>query len=107
MLELCRDLVAHKGHANAALLTAIRASDAATADPELRQLLDHILLANRFWLLSILRRPFVREDESPSPLSFGRRAQGPVRQVASEAWGRPSGHRLHSLADDPPGGCMA
>ena len=64
MLEMLRDLVAHKGHANAAMLTAIRQNDAACSDPELSELLHHILLANRFWLLSILGQPFVFEDES-------------------------------------------
>ena len=34
MLEMLRDLVAHKGHANAALLTAIRQHPAAVPDPE-------------------------------------------------------------------------
>lgn len=68
MLEMLRDLVAHKGHANAAVLSAIRENGAASADPELNELLHHILVANRFWLLTILGLPFVLEDESrPSP----------------------------------------
>ncbi|MEP7116625.1 MAG: hypothetical protein ABI880_03540, partial [Acidobacteriota bacterium] len=70
MLELLRDLVAHKGHANAALLTAIRHSPAAAADPELGALLHHILVANRFWLLSVLGQPFVFDDESQTARSF-------------------------------------
>jgi len=64
MLELLRDLIAHKGHANTALLTAVRQSAAAASDPELRELLHHILIANRFWLLTILGLPFVLEDQS-------------------------------------------
>jgi uncharacterized damage-inducible protein DinB len=64
MLEMLRDLIAHKGHANAALLTVIRQNEAAASDSELRELLHHILLANRFWLLSVLGLPFVSEDES-------------------------------------------
>ena len=68
MLEMLRDLVAHKGHANAALLHAIRQNGAAASDPELWDLLHHILLANRFWLLTVLGLPFVHEDEArPSP----------------------------------------
>ena len=68
MLDMLRDLVAHKGHANAALLTAIQQNGAAASDPELLELLHHILLANRFWLLTILGLPFVYEDEArPSP----------------------------------------
>jgi hypothetical protein len=50
-LETLRDLVAHKGHSHAALLNSIRQNEAAAADPELWNLLHHILLANRFWLL--------------------------------------------------------
>jgi len=68
MLEMLRDLVAHKGHANAALLTAIRQNPTAASDPELWELLHHILLANRFWLITVLGLPFVHEDEArPSP----------------------------------------
>ena len=35
MLQMLRDLVAHKGHANAALLKAIRQNDAAASDGEI------------------------------------------------------------------------
>jgi uncharacterized damage-inducible protein DinB len=64
MLEMLRDLVGHKGYANAAMLTAIRQNDAAARDSEIAELLHHILLAHRFWLLAVLRLPFVSEDES-------------------------------------------
>jgi uncharacterized damage-inducible protein DinB len=70
MLEMLRDLVAHKGHANAALLGAIRRNDTAVSDPELCELLHHILIANRFWLLTVLGLPFVFEDESAPSSSF-------------------------------------
>ena len=70
MLEMLRDLVAHKGHANAALLDAIRQNHTAAADPELRELLHHVLIANRFWLLAVLGLPFVFEDESRPSSSF-------------------------------------
>ena len=70
MLGMLRDLVAHNGHANAAVLGAIRQNDAAASDPELRELLHHILVANRFWLLTILGLPFVFEDESRPSSSF-------------------------------------
>ena len=66
---LC-DLVAHKGHANVALLTAIRQNPTAASDPELWDLLHHILLANRFWLLTILGLPFVHEHEARPSLTF-------------------------------------
>ena len=64
MLAMLRDLVAHKGYANAALLSAIRDSAAAAADRELVDLLHHVLLANRFWLLTVTGIPFVVEHES-------------------------------------------
>jgi uncharacterized damage-inducible protein DinB len=67
---MLRDLVDHKGHANAALLNAIRQNATAASDPELWDLLHHILLANRFWLLSVLRQPFVLEEESRPAPSF-------------------------------------
>ena len=70
MLETLRDLVAHKGYANAALLSAIRQNAGASSDPELLELLHHILLANRFWLLTVLGLPFVLEDESRPAPSF-------------------------------------
>jgi uncharacterized damage-inducible protein DinB len=70
MLGMLRDLVAHNGHANAAVLGAIRQNDAAACDRELCELLHHILVANRFWLLTILRLPFVFEDESRPSSSF-------------------------------------
>jgi uncharacterized damage-inducible protein DinB len=70
VLELIRDLVAHKGHANAALLHAIQRNGAAADDSEIRELLHHILLANRFWLLAILNAPFVLEDEARPARSF-------------------------------------
>jgi uncharacterized damage-inducible protein DinB len=68
MLQMLRDLVDHKGHANAALLNAVRQNTAAAADPEVVDLLHHVLLANRFWLLAVLEQPFVLEDEAhPAP----------------------------------------
>ena len=70
MLEMLRDLVAHKGHANVAMLTAIRQNAAAASDPELWELLHHVLLANRFWLLTVLGDPFVQEDEARLSPSF-------------------------------------
>jgi len=67
---MLRDLVGHKGHANAALLTAVRGNRAAAADPEVWELLHHILIANRFWLLSLLEQPFVLEQEARPAASF-------------------------------------
>jgi len=87
MLEMLRDLLAHQRYANAALLNAIRQHDAAASDPELLDLLHHILLANRFWLLSILGLPFVLEEESRLPSSFAAIVQRYVRTQSQErAW---------------------
>lgn len=57
MLIMLQDLVRHKWHANAALISAIRKQEAATQDEQLRSLLHHTILANRFWLVLILNRP--------------------------------------------------
>ena len=87
MLQMLRDLIAHKGHANAALLDAVRRNDAAAADPELRELLQHTLLANRFWLLTVLRHPFVFETESrPAPSFEGLVARYAATQAEEAAW---------------------
>jgi uncharacterized damage-inducible protein DinB len=85
MLQMLRDLVAHKGHANAALLNAIHQSSGAASDPELRELLHHILMANRFWLQSVLGRPFDFESESRPAHSFDALIQRYARTQAQEA----------------------
>jgi len=66
MLEMLRDLVAHNGHANATVLNAVHKNTAAMSDGEVSNLLHHIVLANRFWLLTVLGLPFVYEEESQS-----------------------------------------
>lgn len=70
MLVLLHDLVCHKGCANAALLKAIRQHETAAQDLELRELLHHIILANRFWLMLSLGLPFAVEEESQVPNSL-------------------------------------
>ena len=60
---MLRDLVGHKWHANAALFNAIRQNERAAQDEELRKLLHHILLANRFWLMLSLGQQFDFEKE--------------------------------------------
>lgn len=108
MLETLRDLVAHKGYANAAMLNAIRQNPAATADAELCELLHHILLANRFWLLTVLGLPFVFEEESRPAESFDALIQRYARsQVQEEAWlGAASAEDLERTLKSPliPGG---
>jgi uncharacterized damage-inducible protein DinB len=64
MLGMLRDLVHHKAWASAALLNAIRDNETAAADENLRALLHHIILANRFWLLSCLGQSFDIDAES-------------------------------------------
>ena len=70
MLNLLRELVAHKGHANAAVLAAVRQSEAASSDVELVDLLHHVLIANRFWICAVRRVPFdvAREASVPRAL---------------------------------------
>jgi uncharacterized damage-inducible protein DinB len=70
MLAMLQDLVQHKAFANAALLRAVRDHQIAAQDAELRKLLHHILLANRFWLALILGEKFVLEEESRIPESL-------------------------------------
>jgi uncharacterized damage-inducible protein DinB len=64
------DLVSHKGYADAELLNAVRHHHAASSDPDLRTLLHHMLVSNRFWLLTIAGEPFVAEVETRVPESF-------------------------------------
>src|SRR6266852_1321472 len=87
MLSILQDLVQHKGHANAALLKAIREQGEAAQDAELRKLLHHIILANRFWLGLFLARPFSFEKESQLPESLEAIA-GQYRETHDEemAW---------------------
>jgi uncharacterized damage-inducible protein DinB len=70
MLDLFRDLVAHKGFANAAMLRAVKENAAATSDKEIIELLHHVLVANRFWALAILGLRPIAEDESRYSSSF-------------------------------------
>jgi len=64
------DLIAHKGFADAALLSAIAQHPLASTDVPLRTLLHHMLVSNRFWLLSIVGEPFHAEVETRVPDSL-------------------------------------
>ena len=79
MLSTLRGLVAHKGHANASLLKVVIQSEAAAADPEILDLLHHILVANRFWCCAIRGVPFVQDQEMST-------ARSP--EALAEAYGR-------------------
>lgn len=70
MLALLQDLVRHKVWANASLLKPIRVLETAAQDEELRKLLHHILLANRFWFLLTIGAPFDAKAESRIPNSL-------------------------------------
>jgi uncharacterized damage-inducible protein DinB len=70
MLDMLRDLIDHKNYANAALLNAIAENDQASADTELRDLLHHIILANRFWIALLADQPFDVNKESRVPESL-------------------------------------
>jgi len=70
MLIMLRDMIHHKGFANASLVKAIGQHEIAAQDLELRQLLHHVILANRYWLFLILEQPFVVEEESRMPESL-------------------------------------
>lgn len=69
MLTLIDELIRHKWWANSNLLRSIEQHKPACEDEELRKLLHHILIANRYWLLLTLHQPFVDEEEMRIPPS--------------------------------------
>src|SRR5690606_6084435 len=71
MLEMIRDLVAHKGCANARLLAAISGHSDAATDREILEVLHPILISNRFWLLNIVVQRFDLEREQARPAVLG------------------------------------
>ena len=85
MLEMLRDLVGHKGHADVTILAAIRQHQAAAGDPLIGALLHHTLLANRFWLLTILGRPFIAQIEARPADSFEDLVHRYATTLAAEA----------------------
>lgn len=76
MLEMLRDLVAHKGYANASFLSSILRSKEAAQDLEVCELLHHVLISNRFWTSSILGLPFNVEDEVRSSRTLAELVDG-------------------------------
>lgn len=69
-MTLFHDLIAHKGFADAEMLQAIGQHPVASTDVPLRTLLHHMLVSNRFWLLSIVGEPFHADVETRVPDSF-------------------------------------
>lgn len=63
MLPLIQKLVAHKGDATDVLIQEVLANEPASADGEIRALLNHILVANRFWSALIRGVHFDVESE--------------------------------------------
>lgn len=70
MLTMVSDLTRHKWWANDNLLRAIAQHEAAAQDEELRKLLHHILIANRYWLLLTLGEAWDDAKERPVPESM-------------------------------------
>jgi uncharacterized damage-inducible protein DinB len=108
MTTLLRDMVAHKGHANRLMLEAIAHHEAARADAAILALLHHILVASRFWFLTSVGEPFVRERELLPPASFDALVEAyAALQAREEAWiGGLSQADLERLLETPhiPGG---
>ena len=87
MLQMMRELIAHKGYANTLLLTAIRNQREAAGDPEVVTLLHHILVANRFWFSLIVGRPFDMDRETAPVTSLDALVDLYVdTQAEEEAW---------------------
>ena len=87
MLQMIRDLIAHKAYANSLMLTAIREHPDASRDPELRELLHHILVSNRFWTLTCLGLPFDRAQETIVPATLEALIENyDVTQHIENAW---------------------
>ena len=87
MLQMIRDLMAHKEYANTAMLGAIREHPEASRDPELLELLHHILVSNRFWTLTCLGLPFDRVKETIVPATLDALIETyDVTQRQEETW---------------------
>jgi uncharacterized damage-inducible protein DinB len=103
MLEMMRDLMAHKEYANTLMLTAIREHPEASRDPELLAMLHHILVSNRFWTLTCLGRPFDVEQETTPPATLGSLIENYEATHAEEnAWmARATESDLARMLDSP------
>jgi uncharacterized damage-inducible protein DinB len=110
MITLLTELVAHKAHANAAILTAVGTNAAAAQDSEILGLLHHIMVANRFWICVIRGEPFEADREMASPRTMPA-LQEAFRQIAADevAWlaeaPAADGERVVSYPLIPGGAC--
>ena len=87
MIVMLRDLVLHKGYANSVLLSTAVQSSAARGDAEIAELLHHILVANRFWTLSVVGEEFRADEEMRSPRQLASLVDGfRSVQTLEEAW---------------------
>jgi uncharacterized damage-inducible protein DinB len=85
MIDMLRDLMAHKWYADATMLAAVRGHEVAAADPEIRDLLLHTLVSNRFWLSMARQVAFDLETESQPPASLDTLSQRYRDTQAEEA----------------------
>lgn len=69
MQTMLNDMVQHKWYANARFLTAMREREDAASDKQLRELMHHVLVANRFWLRLSQDAPFDMQRERIVPES--------------------------------------
>lgn len=70
MTNTLNDLVQHKWYANARFLKAMREKKEAASDQQLRELMHHVLVANRFWLGLSRDVPIDLERERIAPESL-------------------------------------
>ena len=70
MTNTLHDLVQHKWYANARFLKAMREHEETASDKQLRELMHHVLVANRFWLRLSLGVPFDIDRERIVPESM-------------------------------------
>jgi uncharacterized damage-inducible protein DinB len=97
------DLIAHKEYANTLMLTAIREHPEASQDPELLELLHHILVSNRFWTLACLGRPFDLLQETIQPATLDALIESyEATQAEENAWmARATESELARMLDSP------
>ena len=70
MISTLRSLYAHQAWADAELLSAIHAHEAAENDEELRKLLNHILMVQRFFFVLLQGAPINPGELAKEPASF-------------------------------------
>jgi hypothetical protein len=88
MIDLLHDLIRHKAYAN-------RRHEPAAQDPELRKLLHHIILADRFWLLLTLGVPSCKRRNRRSP-NRSKQSQRDTAKHTRRSWigGHDSGNLI-------------